>query len=401
MPKHLVVCCDGTWNTAYQSINGIPCPSNVTRLALSIADKDSDGQCQRVYYHPGVGTSRWDHLRGGAFGAGLSANVLDAYLFLIDNYEPGDDLYFFGFSRGAFTARSAAGMVRNCGILRAENRDRIDDAYRLYRSKNDKPSGMTSTLFRSAFSHEPTIEFIAVWDTVGALGIPPVGPGFLHPVLNWVNKRWSFHDTELSSHVHGAYHALAIDERRGAFKPTLWKKQPGAKQTVEQVWFAGVHCNVGGGLIDSSLSDLALLWVVNKAEHHGLAFKDHAFKLRQEGDTGELKPGEEAKFTVAPNPMTLPGRSYTLLYRLIGLPFDRPIGVETGDDGGYGQNVAETAVQLREKKPNEYHPKELIHYLARTDRPTPAEIPLSYTRFRSPALPKRQQTYSPLAPIRP
>ncbi len=384
MPKHLIVCCDGTWNTAYQSRNGSPCPSNVPRLALSIAEKDNDGHRQCVYYHPGVGTSRWDHLRGGAFGVGLSANVLDAYHFLIDNYEPGDDVYLFGFSRGAFTARSVAGLVRNCGILRPENRDRIADAYRLYRDKNDKPNGMTSTLFRSAFSSEPTIEFIGVWDTVGALGIPPVGPGFLHPLLNWVNRRWSFHDTELSSHVHGAYHALAIDERRRAFKPTMWEKQPGAKQIVEQVWFTGVHCNVGGGMTDSSLSDLALLWMVKKAQHHGLAFKDDAFKPRPPGDTGELRPGEEATFTVAPDPTTLPGPSFTLLYRLMGRPFDRPIGAETGDDGGYGQNVAETAVQLREKKRDEYRPKELISYLARTDRPTPAEIPLSYTPLRTP-----------------
>jgi T6SS, Phospholipase effector Tle1-like, catalytic domain len=319
----------------------------------------------------------------------LSANVIDAYHFLIDNYEPGDDLYFFGFSRGAFTARSVAGLVRNCGILRPENRDRINDAYRLYRNTKDKPAGMTSTLFRSAFSYEPTIEFVGVWDTVGALGIPPVGLGILHPIFNWVNKRWSFHDTELSSHVHGAYQALAIDERRRAFKPTLWKRQPGATQILEQVWFTGVHCNVGGGMADSSLSDLALLWMVSKAQHHGLAFKDNAFKPRPPGDAGELKPGEEATFTVAPRPITLPSPSFTLLYRLTGLPFDRPIGAETGDDGGHGQNVAETAVQLREKKPDEYRPKELIAYLASAGRPAPAKIPLAYTPRRSPDLANR------------
>ena len=138
---------------------------------------------------------------------------------------------------------------------------------------------------------------------------------------------------------------------------------------------------------DSSLSDLALLWMVGKAQHHGLAFKDGAFKPRPPGDTGELKPGEEATFTVAPDPTTLPGRSFTLLYRLMGLPFHRPIGTETGDDGGYGQNVADTAVQLREKKPDEYRPKELITYLARIDRPTPAEIKLSYTPLATSVLP--------------
>jgi len=179
--------------------------------------------------------------------------------------------------------------------------------------------------------------------------------------------------------VRGAYHALGIDERRRAFRPTLWKVRPGAKRIVEQVWFTGEHCNVGGGLTDSSLSDLALLWMVKKAQYHGLAFKDGAFKPRLPGDTGELEPGEEAEFTVAPDPTTLPDRSPTLLYRLMGRPCDRPIGAETGDDGGYGQNVAEIAVQLREKKPDEYYPKELISYQ------------------RGPIAPRQQRSRSPTA----
>ena len=378
MPKHLVVCCDGTWNTAYQTSHGLPCPSNVTRLALSVADEGRDGYRQCIYYHPGVGTGRWDHLSGGAFGVGLAANVRDGYRFLVDNYEPGDDLYFFGFSRGAYTARSIAGLVRNCGVLRRHNRDRLADAFRLYRNKKDKPSGMTSTLFRSAFSYEPTIEFIGVWDTVGALGIPPIGPGFLHPLLNLVNKRWSFHDTQLSSRVRGAYHALAIDERRSAFKPTLWKKKPEVDQILEQVWFTGVHCNIGGGMADTSLSDLALLWMVEKAQRHGLVFKRDAFTPRPAGAAADVRPGEDPGFTVAPSALQLPDRSYTFFYRLVARPFDRPIGVEDGDGGGQGQRVAETAVQLREKEPDKYRPMQLIAYLSRTDRPAPAEIPLSY-----------------------
>ena len=123
MAKRLVVCCDGTWNTPDQKIGTVARPTNVTKLALSISSSDAEGTRQCAYYHPGVGTSRWDHIRGGAFGTGLSANVLDAYQFLIDNYEDGDELWFFGFSRGAYTARSVAGLVRNCGILRhAESR---------------------------------------------------------------------------------------------------------------------------------------------------------------------------------------------------------------------------------------------------------------------------------------
>src|SRR5215472_8224502 len=106
MPKRLIVCCDGTWNTADQATAGRPHPTNVTKLALSIAPVDSTDVRQCVYYRSDINTNRWERLRGGVFGFGLSRNVFDAYHFLIDNYEPGDELYFFGFSRGAFTARS-------------------------------------------------------------------------------------------------------------------------------------------------------------------------------------------------------------------------------------------------------------------------------------------------------
>src|SRR6516165_301666 len=106
MPKRLVMCCDGTWNFADQKS-----PTNVTKVALAIAATDrTDGREQRVFYHSGVGTKRWERLRGGAFGAGLSRNVIDTYRFIVQNYEPGDELFFFGFSRGAFTARSAVGL---------------------------------------------------------------------------------------------------------------------------------------------------------------------------------------------------------------------------------------------------------------------------------------------------
>src|SRR5437868_13270999 len=120
MAKRLIVCCDGTWNLADQ-----PSKTNVTKVALSVLPRAA-GVEQRVSYHSGVGTHRGEHLRGGAFGMGLSSNVMDAYRFLVDTYEPGDMLYLFGFSRGAFTARSLAGLVRNCGILRRDNAGRIN-----------------------------------------------------------------------------------------------------------------------------------------------------------------------------------------------------------------------------------------------------------------------------------
>jgi uncharacterized protein (DUF2235 family) len=159
----------------------------------------------------------------------LSRNVFDAYHFLIDNYEDGDELYFFGFSRGAFTARSLAGLVRNCGILRRENADRINEAWALYRSSADKPTGVASILFRRAYSYEPRIHFPGMRDTVGTRGIPALGPRWLQPIAKWLNHRSQFHDTKLSTWVDGAFHALAIDEQRAAFEPTLWHQQPAPK----------------------------------------------------------------------------------------------------------------------------------------------------------------------------
>ena len=242
MSKRLVVCCDGTWNTPDQQQ-----PTNVTKIALAVASADDDGLEQRVFYHRGVGSRPGDRIRGGAFGYGLSRNVRDAYRFLVHNYEPGDELFFFGFSRGAFTVRSLAGLVRNCGILRRSESRRIADAYALYRGRANatKPNGVESVLFRRSYSYEPRIRFIGVWDTVGALGIPVTGL----PVARWLNRRWGFHDTDLSSHVDAAYQALAIDEQRGPFRPTLWTQQDHAPKTqvVQQVWFSGVHCDIGGG----------------------------------------------------------------------------------------------------------------------------------------------------------
>ncbi|MEO9138565.1 MAG: DUF2235 domain-containing protein [Jatrophihabitans sp.] len=194
-------------------------------------------------------------MRGGAFGFGLSRDVRDAYRFLVTHFEPGDEVFFFGFSRGAFTARSTAGFVRNCGILRPDEADRVDEAYAQYRSRTAHPRGVQAQLFRHSFSNETRICFIGGWDTVGALGVPLSGARF----LNSLNRGSQFHDTALSTTVDAAYQALAIDEKRKPFRPAVWRKQPSTvPQDVEQVRFAGVHCNLGGDYADHALSDVAL-----------------------------------------------------------------------------------------------------------------------------------------------
>ncbi|MES4908502.1 MULTISPECIES: DUF2235 domain-containing protein [unclassified Streptomyces] len=365
MPKRLIVCCDGTWNTADQVEDRQLCPTNVTKLALAVADEDTAGNRQCVYYHRGVGTSRWDRLRGGAFGAGLSRNVLDAYRFLVDNYEPGDFLYFFGFSRGAFTARSAAGLVRNCGILRPENSHRIDEAWALYRNSADRPSGVASSLFRRAYSHDPRIRFIGVWDTVGALGVPALGPRWLKPVVRWLNHRYEFHDTKLSTRVDGAFHALAIDEQRSAFEPTLWHQQPGADgQELKQVWFTGVHCDIGGGYPETPLSDITLLWMVDRAREYGLEFQPGV--ISSEGPS-RIMPGESVDFRVVPDPMAPPHASRTGLYRL-AKPLHRPIGEATDKDGRTDgrEYLATTAKERYDGDPG-YRPPRLVEYLTQPE----------------------------------
>jgi uncharacterized protein (DUF2235 family) len=313
--KRLIVCCDGTWNKPEQLQGGLLAPTNVSKLALAIAREDDQGTRQLVHYQRGVGTRAWEKLRGGALGIGLSRNVRESYAFLVENYGPGDELFFFGFSRGAFTARSLGGLVRNSGILLSHHRARIDDAYRLYRSpdKDTAPASLEADMFRRLYSHPlPEIEFIGVWDTVGALGIPE------RPFLpSRLVKRWSFHDTKLSSHVRCAYHALAIDERRGMFEPALWVQQDHAPadQKLEQVWFAGAHCDIGGGYADTGLSDIALLWMVGKARECGLAIDPDRLVAVAKPDDDLRRAGVQ----VAPRFRQEPHDSMTRFYRLLGV----------------------------------------------------------------------------------
>jgi uncharacterized protein (DUF2235 family) len=320
----------------------------VAKISLALADEDGEGNPQVLHYEAGVGTRRGERLLGGAFGVGLSRNVKDCYRFLVDCYEPGDKLYFFGFSRGAYTARSTVGLVRNAGILRPEYRDRIEQAYGLYRNPNrdSEPGGIASQLFRRSYSHsEIYFDFVGVWDTVGALGIPI--DGYRLPLLS---RLWRFHDTTLSRYVLNAFHAIAIDERRGPFKPTLWvqNKDGAANQRLEQVWFSGVHCDVGGGYLEPGLSEIPLLWMAEKARSCGLVFKpDHLVVTTPAADDEPRRAG----IHVTPDYAAELHDSRTLYYRLLPAyvrmrPEGRPAEVDGGalassakrrhdEDGGY------------------------------------------------------------------
>lgn len=351
MAKRIVVCCDGTWATPDQAEDGQPCPTNVTKLALGIAatGKDSTGADieQRVFYHRGVGTGRQDRLGGGAFGAGLSLDILAAYRFIMGNFQPGDELFLLGFSRGAYTARSTAGLIRNAGILRRRFRGRLGDAYSLYRDRTatTNPRSVEATLFRRSFSHETRIHCIAVWDTVGALGIPLTGV----PLVDRFNRRFAFHDTGLSTTVDNAFQALAIDEKRKPFAPALWQPQDDAgNQRLEQVWFTGTHGDVGGGNRSSLLSDIALGWIMERTRSAGLAFRPDALPVAVPGT-----PADGASDAFPPVQ-----ESRTGFWKMLPA-YVRPIGQT---DPAH-ERVAESAMKRHDQDPA-YRPPNLVRFLA-------------------------------------
>lgn len=327
--KRLVVCSDGTWNDPEDED-----VTNVVKTARAVSPVDESGVQQVVFYDWGVGTGGVaDRLEGGVSGEGLDKNIQDIYRFLVHNYVPGDEIFLFGFSRGAYTARSAVGLIRNAGILEKQHSDLIPRAYSLYRSKS-KPDTPSAREFRRRYSRETRIRLIGVWDTVGALGIPV-------SFLQRFNKdEYSFHDTTLSRIIDYACHAVAIDERREDFKPTLWQVQPSDNQTVEQAWFVGVHSDVGGGYKEHGLSDITLMWVLEKAREAGLALDADYLSNR-----------------VTPDPYDKRHHSRKHIFHLRG-KYLRPIGM-------LGEHFEEVHSSVRDRFNADagYRPKNLVTYL--------------------------------------
>ena len=260
--KNIVICCDGTGNE-YSADK-----TNVVRVCEIAAVGDS----QIVFYDPGVGTGGWEYdealgqLKAKndlATGSGLQKNVEDSYRYLMQTHRPGDAVYLFGFSRGAFTVRSLAGMLHRCGLLRPDLHNLVEHASKIYNRADDN----LDAGFKAAFSRPCPVHFIGVWDTVESL------------VMNAGKK---FHDTRLNREVAHAYHAVALDEIRKDFPPCLWdesNRAPG--QTVEQVWFAGVHSDIGGWYSERGLSDITLRWMLQAARQHGMRLKPKEFAALQ------------------------------------------------------------------------------------------------------------------------
>jgi uncharacterized protein (DUF2235 family) len=316
MAKNIVFCADGTWNGPGQDAEDPKdsCPSNVFKLYLGLAGQDvveaatyrsaneqervlraPDGTVRQVakYLH-GVGDSDNFLVKalGGAFGAGVITRIVRGYTFLSRQYEPGDRLFILGFSRGAYTARALAGLVCAKGLLDARRHDLRDkeEAYRLgsavwadYRGAVCRKKDATwAQQMESMLDHLPRffgwsprahlvpdvpVEAVAVWDTVGALGIPQYQADCCRLDV------FRFCDTQLSPRVRKGLHAVAVDEQRRDFTPTLWDADPGR---IEQVLFPGAHADVGGGypLDESGLSDGALAWMTEELAELALCFSD-------------------------------------------------------------------------------------------------------------------------------
>lgn len=330
MLRRLIALFDGTWNK-------VQTRTNVERFWKLVAPSDPAGKPQLCKYFAGVGVEPGiEHLLGGAFGLGLSGNVEDGYKWLSEQWQAGDEIWLFGFSRGAYTARSLGGLIRKCGLLAPDPKKgvtsaAVDEAYNYYRN-DDKPGVLVNGVDPTAVwraqhgVREVTIRFIGVWDTVGALGIPGVASWF-----PFSRSHYAFHDTDLSKIVQYAYQALALDEHRADFKPTKWTRPketlaPGEPPTawkpeqieVEQRWFAGAHSDIGGGEkadgaghSPDTLPEITLAWMQAKAKGAGLAFSEDFVPA----------PGAE---------LDVPNDSYAKfmygIYKLFKQPYQRVIG---------------------------------------------------------------------------
>ncbi len=282
MNKRIVICADGTWNRPEKDPKK-DYPTNVLKLARAIRPVGTDGTPQQVFYDWGVG-SYYDEFAGGITGKGLHKNIMDDYRYIVQNYRPNDEIYLFGFSRGAYTIRSLCGLINNCGILKRPNAPLIQAAFKLYKKPGtvNSPKGRNSVEFRRKHSHPSRkIRFVGVWDTVGAMGIPI-------SVLGLFDDEDEFYDTKLGRNVEIARHAMAIDEHREDFAPTIW--EPENNMDIKQAWFAGAHSNVGGSYKpdkDGSLaSDTPMAWMIREAKN--LTVERHVKRALKEKNTANL-----------------------------------------------------------------------------------------------------------------
>ena len=345
--KRLVICADGTWNFRDQvdEETKLRHSTNVTKLARAVVPRTAKNIDQVVIYHDGVGTEKGlDHLVGGATGEGIEGNIRDLYRSIAYNYADGDELFLFGFSRGAYTVRTLAGFMHHLGLLQKCDDFFVPDLFKAYEAVRDLQAVKADPSFKNLHDVRPCppVKFIGVWDTVGALGA--AGP--LGNLLN--GNRFAYHDIDLNPSIQNAFHSLAIDERRVPFKPSLWKRPDGWNGNLEQTWFPGVHCNVGGGYSPDGLANEALHWLVEKAQAFGLEVDDAYL--------AHFRPCFNSNLN----------DSMSLLYRALG-EYVRPVG-EFRADGEQVHQAVIDRVKLAECK---YAP---AHILSVMNGPNPLPV---------------------------
>ncbi len=275
MPKNIVIFSDGTGQDG-----GIGHNTNVYKLFNMIEDRTPD---QISFYDPGLGTD-WRKITGNVTGMGISRNIIDCYKFLFYNYQAGDQIFLFGFSRGATTVRSLSSFIHLFGILPRSRAKLIKKAFKIYKIADDEVRRNAAKTF--VIRHHimwARVKFLGVWDTVMALGLPFKGVDvFLNQIKTFKHK---FHDLRLSESVENGYHALALDDERLTFHPTLWDTKLYPHQTTKQVWFCGMHTDIGGGYQKHGLSDIALEWMILQAQKHGLLiYPEHGIELKPRAD---------------------------------------------------------------------------------------------------------------------
>jgi uncharacterized protein (DUF2235 family) len=371
--KRLVIYLDGTWNSVESN-------TNVWRMRALTAGKGKDNKPQLVYYELGV-----NGVMGGIFGKGLDENIRAAYEWLVENYNDGDEIFIFGFSRGAFTARAVAGLVAIEGILKAGSPIGVAELFDRYKKGNEESIWKLKEIEASEGSSKLTeqerwllryskpadVKVIGVWDTVGSIGL---AAGNIEGVSR---SQFDYLQTGLRIHMLNGYHALAIDEHRTNFAPTLWDvrhpKDPNAviakpRQLagLEQRWFVGAHANVGGGYATDLLAQAPLRWMMKKAESQGLTFRS---EVELDGDAVKAPIANSYRdFAYGLYPLV----SWWPLYRTIGQEPD------VRDDGTH-TNINETidaGVFERWRADSSYRPANLAEW-AQRKKADPAQLQTS------------------------
>jgi len=275
MGKNIVVFSDGTGQEG-----GKGAGTNVYKLFNMVLDRAPK---QIAFYDRGLGTG-WRRVTGMAGGAGISQNIMECYEFIFDNYSTGDEVFLFGFSRGATTVRSLSGFIHLFGMLPKSRRELIAQAYKIYKINDLKKREDAAAAFVA--KHHTMwckVKFLGVWDTVAALGVPIKSIDVLIDKIPVFEHK--FHNLRLSKSVTHGRHALAIDDERQTFHPTLWDKKLHDGQTMKQVWFCGMHTDVGGGYDEQELSDVPLQWMLKEASALGLEiYSDHSVKVDPNAD---------------------------------------------------------------------------------------------------------------------